>query len=194
MSGGSVGRRDYDYFDGICCAVARTSTLPVDVMMSSRGDDLTYIDRLVEGGVSGFAINLEIFDDVVASEVLPQKFRHTRKDFFRTIERAVEITEGAGRVRSLVIVGLESLVSTLQAVEELARRGCDPVLSPFRPARDTALWNAPAPSEELLARVYVEAREIAAAWGVELGPRCGPCQHNTLTFPSEVTAAAAVQV
>jgi hypothetical protein len=35
---------------------------------------------------------------------------------------------------------------------------------------------------ELLAR----ARTVVARHDVALGPRCVPCQHNTLTFPWDV--------
>ena len=36
---------------------------------------------------------------------------------------------------------------------------------------------------EFLAEAYERAIEIVEGFGVKLGPRCIPCQHNTLTFP-----------
>jgi len=61
--------------------------------------------------------------------------------------------------------------------------GCEPVLSPFRPSRGTALVNHVTPEPALLSDVLDGAREIVARQGISLGPECIPCQHNTLTFP-----------
>ena len=72
---------------------------------------------------------------------------------------------------------------TLDGVRFLAELGCDPVLSPFRPAKGTDLANEAPPSAAFMEEAYLAAREIATAHGVELGPRCIPCQHNTITFP-----------
>ncbi len=46
---------------------------------------------------------------------------------------------GLGKVRSLMLVGLEPVEDTLRGVEELAKRGCDPILSPFRPRPDYSI-------------------------------------------------------
>jgi hypothetical protein len=40
-----------------------------------------------------------------------------------------------------------------------------------------------APSADLLERIYLTSLEIISRYPVKLGPRCIPCQHNTLTFP-----------
>ena len=86
----------------------------------------------------------------------------------------------------LILVGLEPAEHTLAGVEHLAAMGVDPVLSPFRPARGTRLADAEPPPVSLLADVLEEARQIAVRHDVALGPRCGPCQHNTLTFPWDI--------
>jgi hypothetical protein len=72
---------------------------------------------------------------------------------------------------------------TLRAVRALAERGCDPVLSPFRPDPKTPMRNHPAPNADLLERLYLDSLEIVSQYQVKLGPRCIPCQHNTVTFP-----------
>ena len=113
----------------------------------------------------------------------PLKHRLGLSRYGKAIERAVRATGGSGKVRSLILVGLESVESTLAGVEFLAQRGCDPVLSPFRPANGTPLQRQRPSSPEELQRVYLEASIIADSYGVMLGPRCIPCQHNTLTFP-----------
>ena len=90
---------------------------------------------------------------------------------------------GLGRVRSLLLVGIEPIEDTLAGVEALAARGCDPVLSPFRPDPSTPMRAIPPPTEADLGEVWERSEEIVARYGMRLGPRCVPCMHNTLTFP-----------
>jgi uncharacterized radical SAM superfamily protein len=181
ISGGTPKPRDYDYFDEVCEKVIRSTDLPVDVMMWPRPDNI--IERLTEWGIHGYALNLEIYNEEIARQLVPQKRRYGISLYARAIERALQLTGGKGRVRSLILVGLEPEEQTLAGVEFLASLGCDPVLSPFRPAPGTPLQNMRPPSPELLERVYLESLDIVARYGVKLGPRCIPCQHNTLTFP-----------
>ena len=183
ISGGTPSPKDYGYFDDVCAAIVQVAGMPVDVMMPPRPRDPNFADRLVDLGIHGFAINIEVYDDDVARRVIPQKERVGLNTFAAMIERLVDRTGGQGRVRSLILVGLESEKQTLRGVEFLARLGCDPCLSPFRPSDGTALADHPAPTADLLERVYSEAASIVECHGVKLGPRCVPCQHNTLTFP-----------
>jgi hypothetical protein len=181
ISGGTPKQGDYSYFSQACETIIRNAAMPVDVMMAPR-EDTKLIDQLSSWGVYGFAINLELYDDEMARRIAPQKRGLGVQKFGETIERAVECTGGRGRVRSLLLVGLEPEEQTLKGVEFLARLGCDPVLSPFRPAPDTPLANHPGPSYELLESVYLRSLDIVERHGVKLGPRCIPCTHNTLTF------------
>lgn len=181
ISGGTPRTEDRDYFREVCEMIIRSSGMPVDVMMAPP-QDIRLIDHLSACGVYGFAINMELYDDEMAKRIAPQKRGMDRQEFARVIERAVRSTGGCGRVRSLLLVGLEDEVQTLRGVDFLARLGCDPVLSPFRPAPGTPLASHPTPSYELLERVCLKSIEIAERNGVKVGPRCIPCTHNTLTF------------
>ncbi len=181
ISGGTPAPNDYGYLDDVFEQVIKHTDMPVDVMMWPRPDDI--IDRLSDWGVHGFALNIEVYDDDIAERLIPHKRQYGLSLYAQGLERALERTGGKGRVRSLVLVGLEPLESTLAGVEFLARLGCDPVLSPFRPARETPMENVPPPSVDMLERAYLESLDIAVRHGVKLGPRCIPCHHNTLTFP-----------
>jgi hypothetical protein len=139
----------------------------------------------VSAGAQGFAINLEVYGAERAEELTRQKHRRGLEVFEASILRAVEVTGGGGRVRSLIVAGLEPLDVTLSAVTFVAGLGCDPVLSPFRPSSTTKLAKLPPPSVEFLERLYLESLEITERLGVKLGPRCVPCQHNTVTFPDQ---------
>lgn len=181
ISGGTPAAIDYGYYDNVCEKIIRSINIPVDVMVCPRSDNI--IDRLADWGVHGYAINIEIYDDEIARRLIPQKREFGLKLFVSAIECALQRTGGRGRVRSLVIVGLESAEKTLEGVEFLARLGCDQALSPFRPDPGTPLQNVPPPSVEVMERVYLESLEIVERFGVKLGPRCIPCQHNMLAFP-----------
>jgi pyruvate-formate lyase-activating enzyme len=183
ISGGTPRPSDYSYYDEVCEMIIRNADIAVDVMMWPRPDNI--IDRLADWGVYGYALNIEVFDEEIARQLIPQKRRLGISVYAEGIERALQRTGGNGRVRSLIIVGLEPPEKTLQGVEFLARLGCDPTLSPFRPGRGTILEHVRPPSPELLERVYLESSEIVERYGVKLGPRCIPCQHNTLTFPDD---------
>jgi hypothetical protein len=183
ISGGSPGPNHFGWFDEMVCAVTAGSGLMTDVMMSPREGDLTYLNRYSAAGVQGFSLNLEVTGAESAARIMPRKHARSSPHIARTVEGALEAVGGDGRVRSLVIIGLEDAETTLRGIEFLARLGCDPVLSPFRPSRNTPLANLEPPTEEYLLEVYLRALDIAAAHGVRLGPRCIPCQHNTLTFP-----------
>lgn len=189
-----------DYFLAMVLAVAehlRGRTNPdgtpfeIDVMMSARPDGPEFVDSVVDAGVSGFSLNVEVYSSDGARQHLTLKHKWSRAHLEPMILRAVEhLGRHEGRVRSLIIPGLEPAEQTLAGVRWLASLGCSPVLSPFRPAPSTALERAEPVSPGTLRRVLDGAREIVARHGVLLGPRCIACQHNTLTLPWDVRHAA----
>lgn len=183
ISGGTPGTEDFDYLQSVFQTVARNfPQLSVDIMMVPV-PGLLDIQQLADSGINGLAINLELYSDDAATRTMPAKRRIGRSQYLDFIEDAV-VVFGIGKVRSLLLVGLEPLEETLKGVAALVRRGCDPVLSPFRPDPATPLRDHPAPSVALLKEAYLRSMEIVSKSDNLLGPRCIPCQHNTLTFPS----------
>lgn len=183
ISGGTPRPDDQAALHDIYERLIAASELPVDVMLAPA--DTGIIDRLARGGVHGVSVNLEIYDEGTCERLAPNKSRIGRDAYRRFISEAIESLGSDGRVRSLLIVGLEPLESTLEGVDFLAAQGCSPVLSPFRPAAGTALSGLRPPAPDLLESVYVQARAIAHSYGVSLGPSCAPCQHNVVAFPSD---------
>jgi hypothetical protein len=194
ISGGTPGGRHEPWIDEVYAFIAARSPLPVDVMMPARAD-LAYPARLRSVGVNSVSINLEISDPIRAREVTPDKARirlsdrtnvGARQHYLDYIERAVE-SFGIGHVQSLMVFGatIEPLDSTLRGVRDLVDRGCVPVLSPFRPHPSTPLGDRPPATFDEMAEVYERTLDICeqADNGVLPGPRCIPCQHNTVTFP-----------
>lgn len=194
ISGGSPRRRQYDDFVrvvGDVIEAAVTRGLPTDVMMSPMLDDGASLDEFVRRGATGFSINIELFSPGPALQHLGRKYRVTRDHFDPYLSRAVDMLGNDGAVRSLIIPGIEPDDAILEGVDWLASRGCWPVLSPFRPAAGTPLEDQPPPSADRLGNLLTEARKIAQAHGVGLGPTCVECQHNTLTFPWDVAPQTA---
>lgn len=188
ISGGTPTPEDEPWIDDIYEFIATSSPIPVDVMMPAR-HDLDYPRWLRSVGVNMLSVNLEVSDPARAKRITPQKSRlFGREHYLDYIEAAVEAF-GVGQVQSLMVFGeaVEPLSSTLDGVRDLAERGCLPVLSPFRPDPVTPMGKRGdlPPSMDDMRCVWEATLEIcsAAGNGVKPGPRCIPCQHNTVTFP-----------
>jgi Radical SAM superfamily len=181
ISGGTPREVDFEYVQAVYEAVITGfPDVPVDIMMVPA-DGLLDVDWLAEIGVNELSINIEIFNREIARRLMRRKSDQGLDHYLDFVERAVEVL-GGQRVRSMLIVGLEPMEDTLAGVEELARRGCVPVLSPFRPDESTPLRKLPPPSAEVMEETYLRAREIAAHHELPLGPGCIPCTHNTMTL------------
>ena len=151
--------------------------------MAPRRGLLDHLEAVHDFGVNAIYMNMELFDDELALQIMPQKRAISKERYLALLAQATSIF-GEGNVRSLLIVGLESIESTLDGVRALAEIGCDPILSPFRPAPETSLAKIAPPKAKQLEDVWLRAKEIVSEYpNVELGPRCAPCHHNTLTFP-----------
>jgi Radical SAM superfamily len=183
ISGGTPKPADVEYVRSVYEAVITGFPgVAVDIMMVPR-DHLMDPIWLKELGVNELSVNLEIFDLEIGAELMRQKAKQGRQTYLDYLERATEVL-GAGRVRSMLMVGLEPVESTLGGVEAIARTGAVPVLSPFRPDPATPLKDRRPSDADKLEEIYLRARDIAAGYGVSLGPGCIPCSHNTLTLAS----------
>lgn len=185
ISGGTPTPQDYDRMDEIYEQMIGYRGLETDVMYTPRKDDPGIVSRLHGFGIYGYSINIEIYDRDAARKYAHEKWKVGLDVFRRDIEKAVALTGGNGRVRSILIAGLEKPDSTIRGVEWLAQMGCDPVISPFRPAANTRLEQYPAPSLDNLYYIWCETQEIIEKYKhnhVEVGPRCKPCQHNTMVL------------
>ncbi len=182
ISGGTPSRRDYGYENEVYeKVVLENPGIDVDVMMVPMPGllDVKHLGRI---GIHGLSINLELWNRDIALRTMRSKAKASRELYFDFIEKAAQ-EFGPGNVRSLLLVGIEPIEDTLRGVEALAERGCDPVLSPFRPDPITPLRDMPPPTSADLLEVWQRSLEIVRKYdGVKLGPRCIPCMHNTLTF------------
>ncbi len=181
VSGGTPAPRDVPFLRQVYERVLKSFPgRHVDVMMVPI-DGLFDLPRLQELGLHELSINIELFDAEVAAQMMPQKHRQGLDLYLGFIERAAEVL-GQGRVRSILMVGLEPPEATLAGVRAILGAGGVPVLSPFRPDPATPLRDFIPPTAEAFEEVFLAATELAKSAGVELGPFCPPCTHNTLTL------------
>jgi Radical SAM superfamily len=181
ISGGTPRREDFDYVCEVYEAVLTGfPELPFDIMMVPIEGliDIPWLDDL---GVNELSLNIEIYNRDIANRLMRRKSDYSLEYYLDFIECAAEAL-GPGRVRSMLLAGLEPVEDTLAGVEAIAARGGVPVLSPFRPDPSTPLRSAAPPSPESLEETYLRARDLAARHGVSLGPSCIPCTHNTVTL------------
>lgn len=181
ISGGTPHHGDVPYVRSVYEAVtAAFPEVAVDVMMVPRDDviDPVWLKGL---GINELSVNIEVFNEELARTVMRQKAAQGLDAYLTYLEGATEVF-GAGRVRSMLMVGLEPMNDTLRGVRAIAERGAVPVLSPFRPDAATPLAHVVPIDAAVLEETYLRARDIAAERGVPLGPSCIPCSHNTLTL------------
>jgi len=181
VSGGTPVPRDVDFLRTVYERVlTEFPATHVDIMMVPV-DGLFDLHRLRALGVHELSINLELHDDERARSLMPQKHLRGERRYLDFIADAAELL-GPGRVRSMLMVGLEPRDVTLAGVRAIAERGGVPVLSPFRPDPVTPLRDWLPPTATDLEETYLRAVEIVEAAGTYLGPTCLPCTHNTVTL------------
>ena len=149
----------------------------------SRMEDM---DDYRKAGVTEVGFNIEIFSPEIARRYMPGKSGLTLSRYITALRYATHVWVKPGSVRSALIVGLEPVEKTLEAVELLASLGVSPILSIFRPVPGTDLENIMPPSSEELYDIIKKSFKICEKYGVELGPECIDCQNNTLSAPRSI--------
>lgn len=188
ISGGTPHSKDVGYVRDVYEAVITGFPgLPVDIMMVPRDDllDPVWVNQV---GVNELSVNIEIYNEELGRKIMRQKAAQGLDTYLDYLDRASSEL-GGHRVRSMLMVGLESMDDTLAGVRAIAERGAVPVLSPFRPDASTPLSDREPPTAEFMRETYLRAREITTELGVPLGPGCIPCSHNTLTLAESGDAA-----
>jgi hypothetical protein len=152
--------------------------VPISLEMAPP-DDVLIVKQLVEAGVDGFSINIEVWNDERRKEICPGKSKITKEKYFAAWKKGVELL-GKFKVSSMIIFGLDTMESIKEAIVELVKIGVKPTTIPFRPFEKSQLcdWKVPDPKE------YIEITKFLAEKLKEYGAKdsdfvgcehCGAC-------------------
>lgn len=137
-------------------------------------------------GLDEIAFNIEIFDRKQAAKIMPYKGIIPLSEYQNVLKYAVKLWGNTGKVKCLLVYGLEAEKSFLNGIEWLASNGIQPVISVFRPLRNTEMQNRIPPESISLQKIYFEALSICQPYNLYPGPECLFCQNNTLSIPIDM--------
>ena len=182
LTGGCYFSELWDRYLEMVSGISAYTKRPIYLMTTPLTNNK--LVALKQAGVSEIGINIELWDRVIARKMMPAKGLIHKETYMESLKNAVKIFGDSGEVRSLLIVGLEDMHMTLEAVESLSNMGVMPILSPFRALRGTELQNYPIPDADFLLETWSESQRICEKNGLTLGPLCKACQNNTITIPT----------
>lgn len=133
-------------------------------------------------GASEIAFNIEIFDQTIATKIMPGKGTILRSEYLIFLKEAVKCFGSNGQVRSMMIIGLESIDSFKTGIEELCKLGVSPMISPFRPIENTQMQSYVPLTLNQCKKYFEEALSICNRYQIELGPSSITTQNNTLNL------------
>lgn len=140
------------------------------------------LNTLKESGITEVAFNLEIFNREKAYAYMPGKGAINIKQYDDALSHSVSIWGNTGCVRSLLIYGFDSDSEFIQGIDRLCQIGVEPIISVFRPLKNTKFENLNPPSTIDVIAIFEKCKIIADKYSLILGPDCPMCQNNTLSF------------
>ena len=144
------------------------------------------LSEYFQAGLDEIALNIEIFDREQALKIMPHKGSISLSEYQNALTHAVKLWGNTGKVKSLLVYGLETDNSFLSGVHWLASHGIQPIISVFRPLRNTKMWNRIPPESSSLQKIYFDALSICQCYNLYPGPECLFCQNNTLSIPIDM--------
>lgn len=144
------------------------------------------LSEYFRAGLDEIAFNIEIFDRKQAAKIMPYKGSVSLSEYENAFKYAVKLWGSTGKVKCLLVYGLETEKSFLNGIHWLASNGIQPVISVFRPLRNTEMQNRIPPESISLQNIYFEALSICQLYNLYPGPECVFCQNNTLSVPIDM--------
>lgn len=189
LIGGASGHypQEYVQIQNLVKYIRMKSNKSIYLMTLPPTDNLI-IDQYYAAGVDEVAFNIEIYNRECAKKIMPGKGQIPLTTYQNALLHSVELWGNKGKVRSLLVYGLESDSSFLEGIEWLASNGVQPIISPFRALSGTIYADTVPPSTKNLIQIYNKASKICQKYNLNLGPDCIYCQNNTLSFDSRVVS------
>lgn len=183
MIGGASNNRDHEaIIIKSVLKVVKKHTNKSIYIMSIPPADFNEIVEYKKLGAKEIAFNMEIFDEHIAKTLMPGKGMISRSEYLKALQKAVEVFGDNGPVRSMLIVGLEPLESFKKGIETLCRIGVSPMISPFRPMKNTKLEHFVPPDFEECKQYMEAALAITQKYNIALGPSNISSQNNTFNL------------
>ena len=189
LIGGASGDypQEYVQIQNLVKYIRMKSNKSIYLMTLPPMDNLI-IDQYYAAGVDEVAFNIEIYNREYAKKIMPGKGQIPLTTYQNALLHSVELWGNKGKVRSLLVYGLETDSTFLEGIEWLASNGIPPIISPFRALRGTIYADTVPPSTKNLIQIYNKASKICQKYNLNLGPDCIYCQNNTLSFDSRVVS------
>jgi len=166
------------YFEAIK-AIRKVSDIPISIQICPISQPK--IEELKKVGLDTISFNMEIYDEKIRKELMPEKSRlYSIKVYLETIKQAAKIF-GENQVSSWLIAGLEPPESTISGCKAICENGGIPHVTVFRPLMGSQLENVPQPNLKDMIKIYEALKSMFTAYS--LNPfehkvgcvRCGCC-------------------
>lgn len=182
LTGGNLytsdrGARQYE---SILREIRVLSDVPIAVEISPP-EDLNIIEELHTLGATAIEMNVEIWDDEIRKSLMPGKSQIKRDYYVEAWKKAVAIF-GKCNVGSAIIIGLESLESSLEGIKTMIDVGCLPSIIPFKPTKGSVLENHECSNPKDVCEATEYASKLLVDKNLSLlnGPGCIGCGACTL--------------
>ena len=187
LIGGASGEypQEYERIQRIIKYIRSKTDKPIYIM-TLPPTDLSILDQYYDLGVSEVAYNIEIYNRTIATKIMPGKGMIPLPVYQNALLHSVKLWGNTGKVRSILIYGLEPDVSFFEGIEWLASNGIQPIISPFRALKKAEYANIVPPNTNALIQIYNKATTICQRYNLNLGPSCIYCQNNTLSFDARI--------
>ncbi len=180
IGGGSdVPESDFGRIIEIAKMIKEKTRKPI-YLMSLPPKNIEILKELKEAGITEVAFNLEVYNREIAYKYMPGKGSISLKVYENAFKQAVALWGKTGNVRTIFIVGLESAESLLAGVEYVCKLGVSPILSLFKPIKETPLSYLLPPSSQEILQICHTTEKLCSQYGILLGPVCRYCEDNTL--------------
>lgn len=150
------------------------SKIPISLEISPP-EDINYLKKMVEFGVNGFSINIEVWDEKKRQEICPGKSKIKRELYFKAWEMGTNLL-GKFKTSSAILVGLDSEKNIKEAIKILVEIGVKPSLIPFHPFLKSLLNDLPLPDPEELMELSAYAGQLMVKSDIKLSNLTG-CEH-----------------
>ena len=184
LIGGGSGNplMEYEQIIGISKFIRKINPdIPI-YLMSLPPLNKEVLKKYQQAGITEVAFNIEIWNRYLARQIMPGKGEISLETYLNALKESTKIWGKTGNVRTALIVGLDRTESLLDGVRILCKNGIQPMLSVFRPMKNTKLEYLVPLSNQSLLVLYKEAVKICMQYNLKLGPTCDACKNNPELF------------